>query len=53
MEQSHLSNTLWGRIEEWRYSVTHSWPRHSKVASGRLYVPAALVPAKEHPVPTG
>jgi hypothetical protein len=23
-----LSTTTWRRIREWRYSSTHSWPRH-------------------------
>jgi hypothetical protein len=29
-------------MEEWRYSCTHSYPRHYMVVSGQLHAPAAL-----------
>jgi hypothetical protein len=35
----------------WRYSATHSGPRHRKEVSGQLHVPAALLPGKEPLVP--
>jgi hypothetical protein len=38
-------------LEEWRYSSTDSWPRHSMEESGQLHAPAALPLGKESPVP--
>jgi hypothetical protein len=44
---------LEGVLEEWRYRVTHSWPRYQMKASGQLHAPAALPPGKEPLVPIG
>jgi hypothetical protein len=37
----------WGRIVEWMYSSTHSWPRHWMEVSGYLHAPAALSPRRK------
>jgi hypothetical protein len=39
------------RYEEWRYTSTHSEPRHWMEMSGQLHVPAALYPRKEALLP--
>jgi hypothetical protein len=48
-----LSTTSWRRIGEWRYSFTHSWPRHWGEVSGQLHAPAGLSLGKEPPVLNG
>jgi hypothetical protein len=37
----------------WRFSSTHSEPRHLMEVSGQLHAPAALLQRKEPPVPIG
>jgi hypothetical protein len=37
---------LEGALGEWRYSSTHSWPRHLMDVIGQLHAPAALPPGK-------
>jgi len=31
-------------LRGWRYSSTHSWPRHLIEVSGQIHTPAALLP---------
>jgi len=33
-----------GKLGKWRYSFTHSWPRHNIEASCQLHAPATLSP---------
>jgi hypothetical protein len=35
------------------YKSTFFWPQHYLEVSGEFYAPAALLPGKETPVPTG
>jgi hypothetical protein len=36
-----------GVREEWKYSSTHSWPRHYMEVGGQLHTSVSLSPGKE------
>lgn len=48
-----IKHRPWRSMEEWRYSLTHSYPLLYMEVSGQSHAPATLIPDKQLPVSIG